>query len=408
MKRNFFLTAFFMLTVVYLQAATFDSKRAGNWHDPCTWVTGVCVVGSIVPIIGVNIPGPNDDVIISGDNVTVNAATKAVYGGGTINVRNVEVSGNTTLTVTGAGVRLNVYQGSAGERCNLLFSSNNSGITINNGAFVDVQGGMCIRTCSVTPNAINTTGGGFIRVGGCVDCGNGSYTQTGVNLAGCAYQNSVGIGLDFCLTCTGVCSLSLEQPAGSCGRIILLPVTFVSVAAAYQPASDAVMLNWSTSSEKNNSKFEIERSTDGLNYQRIGVISSKIANSIDVQIYQYLDKYLPQSNVIYYRLKQHDLDGQYSYSKMVVINRKDKLQYSSIYPNPSENGSIFITIDGDNSQKMEISYITLQGVTVLAEEIIGVAGTTKFSPKQILLSGTYLVVVKTDENTFFHKLLVNK
>jgi hypothetical protein len=408
------LTILFLCHVVTVNALTFTSVRNGKWENPCTWGSPVGCPGTPpVAIIGVNIPGPNDQVIIV-NSITVDATTKTVYGNGVIQVLGVEVSGNNRLTVTGTGVRLNVYQGSSASKCNLLFSSNNSDIAINNGAFVDVQGGMCVRTCSTSPNAINTTGGGSIRLGGCIDCGNGAYTSTAADLVDCQTQNTVGAGLNFCVICNiskSGCTFTAQSNIGGvpgCTAIILLPVNFISVGAIYQQKEASVLVSWATSSEKNNEKFEVERSLDGLTYQTIGTIPSSVVNSSSTLYYQYVDKILPKANTIYYRLKQYDLDGQFSYSKIVVVQRPEKIAYSNVYPNPSEDGGVFISLDGDESKKMIVRYVTMQGITVLENELAGVTGITKFHPTIQLPTGSYLVIIETQENVFYHRLVITR
>ncbi len=387
-----------LVTTLQIHAATFTSRQSGKWENPCTWYASC--VGSL--------PGPGDDVIINADIVTVDAATKTAYGG-TITVKTIEVkaSGTGTLIVSGTGVRLNIYQGSTANKCNFLLSDNASKVDIRNNAFIDVQGGLCIKTCSSGANAISTTGGGNIRVGGCVDCGAG-YTSPSSTLNGCTGQNSFGAGLNFCVTCniSGCPSFQSTAGSGGCQEIILLPVTFVNVSAIYQQKTTSVAVNWATSIEVNNAKFEVQRSLDGLNYYTIGAITPQMANSTSTLYYEYIDKTLPKANAIYYRIKQTDIDGQYSYSKLVVAQRTNKIAYSNIYPNPSDNGNIFIHIEGDESAKMLVSYTTLQGKLLFREELSGVNGTTKFNSKENLSTGIYLVCIETENNVFYHKLQV--
>ncbi len=94
----------------------------------------------------------------------------------------------------------------------------------------------------------------------------------------------------------------------------LLPITISSFIA--KTLGDGVQLQWSTSSEENNDYFSIERSQDGVHFDEIGQINGA-GSSKTVNHYQFMDK-LPFSSISYYRLKQVDLNGDFSYSHIVV------------------------------------------------------------------------------------------
>ena len=75
------------------------------------------------------------------------------------------------------------------------------------------------------------------------------------------------------------------------------------------------ILNWATSSEKNNKGFYIERSNEGRNFETIDFVSAK-ANSESGNTYTYTDLN-PTESLNYYRLKQIDHDETYNYSWIV-------------------------------------------------------------------------------------------
>ena len=81
-----------------------------------------------------------------------------------------------------------------------------------------------------------------------------------------------------------------------------------------------VMLSWSTIYEKNNSMFILEKSEDGSEFQTAGTVSGA-GSSKTLRKYTFLD---PQasSRKIYYRLKQVDFDGTFSYLEILPINKK--------------------------------------------------------------------------------------
>ncbi|RYZ38255.1 MAG: T9SS type A sorting domain-containing protein, partial [Sphingobacteriales bacterium] len=96
-----------------------------------------------------------------------------------------------------------------------------------------------------------------------------------------------------------------------------LPVTWLSVNARNDGANNLV--NWTVAGELSNDHFEIEVSSNGSQFTTIGKIQG--AGTTDVeQKYSYVH-YNATSPVYFYRIKQVDFDGKYSYSKVVRINK---------------------------------------------------------------------------------------
>ncbi len=73
-----------------------------------------------------------------------------------------------------------------------------------------------------------------------------------------------------------------------------------------------ITLNWQTTTELNNSYFAVERSCNAVNYTAV-VRVNIAATGAAVQDYVYTDKQ-PLAGTNYYRLKQVDKDGKFSYS----------------------------------------------------------------------------------------------
>jgi len=120
-----------------------------------------------------------------------------------------------------------------------------------------------------------------------------------------------------------------------------LPVTFTSLDVVKVEASHSI--SFSTASEINNESFIIEHSTDGKVFRRLSIIEGK-GNSTSETHYEYIH-HNPSQGINYYRIKQVDFDGQYSYSRVVtaMYNKGGTI----IYPNPAtSNLSIEIQESG--------------------------------------------------------------
>lgn len=125
------------------------------------------------------------------------------------------------------------------------------------------------------------------------------------------------------------------------------------------------LLNWTTASEQDNRQFDIEVSRDGLNFALLGTIASQ-GNATHDQHYEYLHV-TPQSGISFYRLKQTDLDGKYTYSKIIALTINNNLLKASVYPVPAKN---MITINfGKIIAKAEISIFSADMRTVKQESI---------------------------------------
>ena len=106
-------------------------------------------------------------------------------------------------------------------------------------------------------------------------------------------------------------------------------------------------LVWQTASEVNNDFFEIEYSSNGQDYDRIGTVGGN-GNSDQVSEYSFED-HLNLNSKAYYRIKQVDYDGSFSYSKVIQLRREIKSEDVLVYPNPAKN-ELFVLADLSTSK----------------------------------------------------------
>jgi len=130
---------------------------------------------------------------------------------------------------------------------------------------------------------------------------------------------------------------------GSSVALNPLPIELISFTAT--PKGKTVQLDWRTASELNNAFFQIERSANGRDFENIG----KIAGAGDSHLpldYQYTDG-LPLTGWNYYRLRQEDFDGQFSYSAVeaVWMGKAGDTDRLYLFPNPANNALNIKTTD---------------------------------------------------------------
>lgn len=107
---------------------------------------------------------------------------------------------------------------------------------------------------------------------------------------------------------------SLAASTGSTGNP--LPVTWLSFTALNK--SGLGLLNWETAYEFNNLFFVIERSSNGVHFDSIGSIYPEGDRTRGGR-YSFIDSLAGTSEVLYYRIRQVDRDGQFSYSAIRVL-----------------------------------------------------------------------------------------
>lgn len=186
---------------------------------------------------------------------------------------------------------------------------------------------------------------------------------------------SLAAGGNFCNT------VSISLP-------ITLPVKIISFTS--QITAQGVLLKWTTSYELNNSKYVIEKSDDGRTYQTIGEKAGS-ENSFTDKNYQFSDINFKTGDIAFYRLRQVDIDGKSSYSKVVYVNNsKAGGQVVKIFPNPFINEIQVAGISSANLNKGNIRFYNSTGGQVSFE--LSGSNAIKVSPD--LPNGLYFLTIK--------------
>lgn len=139
-----------------------------------------------------------------------------------------------------------------------------------------------------------------------------------------------------------------------------LPIELLSFTA--QLEDNHTNINWETATEINNDHFEIERSGDAQNFTSIEQLPGSGTTTIS-HSYSIKDFSVPEG-LVYYRLKQVDFDGKFSYSEIVAIdNHKNKaLNFLVLH---SAGGNIQLAISGvENTQRVHLSIHSMNGQLV--------------------------------------------
>lgn len=155
------------------------------------------------------------------------------------------------------------------------------------------------------------------------------------------------------------------------------------------------LLNWSTSTEINNDYFTIERSTDGITFMEVGAVKGA-GNSNTIINYEFIDNEIDRSTY-YYRLKQTDFDGKFSFSSVIVINNTNMVDFYF----SNESNSLFINTDNKSIIKLTI-HNTL-GQIISTKQL----NKEKNKLPLYLKHGVYLISLQLNDKLYTKKIVVN-
>ncbi|HSZ25191.1 MAG TPA: glycosyl hydrolase, partial [Cytophagaceae bacterium] len=186
-----------------------------------------------------------------------------------------------------------------------------------------------------------------------------------------------------------------------------LPVSFLNFTG--NEVANVVTLNWSTVAEQNASYFDVEKSCDGIHFEKINTVKAS-GNSNTINRYSDVDLH-PCSGKSYYRLKQVDLNNAYSYTKIIMVDDMNASSVSVIvYPNPFF-GKFQLTINSIEDQVVNYKVFDLLGKTVLTEsKAIQAGNTTMEIDLSSFPSGNYNLEIQdsmNERNSFFKMVKIN-
>ena len=151
----------------------------------------------------------------------------------------------------------------------------------------------------------------------------------------------------------------------------------------------SVLLEWTTASEENNDYFTIERSINGVSWVAIGTV--KGAGTTTAENYYSFEDKKPVAGISYYRLKQTDFNGEYSYSSVKCINRPNKPN-NSFTAYTKQDANAFI-VEGDVIAACPIEIYNAAGTRIYNVSFNTVSVNKVIINVHDLASGTYFVKI---------------
>jgi hypothetical protein len=182
-------------------------------------------------------------------------------------------------------------------------------------------------------------------------------------------------------------ALSWNLGGGADINCLVLPVQMLSFDA--KPDQRVVNVTWATASERNSAFFEVQRSEDANNWERIGEVAAS-GNTLNTTSYAFVDEN-PHSGLNFYRLRQVDVNGDEVYTDHVaVLFRRTGLPIE-VYPNPAKE-SISASFTSQMAGTMQWSVMDMSGRRVEQGSFNAQNGTNRMEVNLTRVeSGSYIL-----------------
>lgn len=208
--------------------------------------------------------------------------------------------------------------------------------------------------------------------------------------------NSGDVDPGYVESATAVTSFSPFTFGSAAGSSNPLPVELIAFNAVLM--NQRVEIDWQTASEINNDFFEIQRSSDNVEYTVLGTVEGN-GTTNEVQGYSFTDAF-PLNGTSYYRLRQVDFNGDFEYSPTVFVNNVIDGFDVVVAPNPTTIDNLNLIITSDDLSPLNISLYDLAGKKVLERQLTfdDYTNGARIIRDEKMESGLYLLKVNQELN----------
>lgn len=164
---------------------------------------------------------------------------------------------------------------------------------------------------------------------------------------------------------------------------------------------NTVQVKWNVNKEINFSRYEIQRSIDGRNFYTIGSVAG--ANQTN---YSFTDVNLTNSKNFFYRIRMVDMDGKYSFSKVVVIKLTHHFANALVYPNPANN-TLTVELKSALTERGILSINDIAGRLLLTKNINAAQNKIQLNI-QHLPAGRYFLTIQNSNELVNQSFMIVK
>lgn len=218
----------------------------------------------------------------------------------------------------------------------------------------------------------------------------------GINANDNSKADTSGRSNDFDVP-AGVSILNVDAGIKVCGTV---PVTLLGFTAALH--NREVLTSWQTTAEINNDYFIVERSNDAVNFGPIGQVDGNGTTSLPHN-YSLIDPH-PFNGMNYYRLKQVDFDGNYSYSNVVAIKLDNDETVTAYYNNLNNTIQVIF-----NRQQDDVHIKLYAANAQLVKSVVTSNNITAYTFQlPLLANAVYMLQVMNKNINYSKKILVGR
>jgi len=207
---------------------------------------------------------------------------------------------------------------------------------------------------------------------------------------------------------TGGVAVGSPRLGGSGTGSIALPVTWGTVSGTAEDLGNRIQ--WTTESEKNTSYYEVEYSYDARTFRTASSQIQAAGYSSAARSYTFFhtNEY---SELVYYRIKQVDLDGIVDYSKIIALKRTTKMpEFAvSVYPVPMHIETLTVKVLTGQKTDIQVQIKDLLGRTVYSQAITP-SGYETIESLHLgsLPNGTYQMILDNGLNRVTRPIVITK
>lgn len=163
------------------------------------------------------------------------------------------------------------------------------------------------------------------------------------------------------------------------------------------------VLRWATTAEQQSAYFDIQRSSDGVNFSTVGQVTAAGSHA-GTNNYQYIDNVSNHAQpTYYYRLKMVDNNAQFTYSSMVKLKRSNQEFFVKVLQNPFRQ-QLLIDVTSPKLQECVLTLTDMNGRNILQRTVVLQNGNTIIDVPGVQKAGTgahvLTVVTTTDKRVF--------
>ena len=220
-------------------------------------------------------------------------------------------------------------------------------------------------------------GAPFVALANVNGCPGSGHTLSGIGCGGVAGPATFNIGetglsgstlrIRVCVDTNASSDDGWLETVSTTGAVVL-PVTWNSVTVS--ESKKGPVLKWSTSSEENSEMFQVERMNPQTNdFEAIGELMAA-GFSTEELTYEFTDSRYISNQINYYRIKQVDFNGLYTYSEVVSLRVvSEETHKVHVYPNPATD---ILQVEADLELSKRLSAVKIYNIYGAIETVLTV------------------------------------